>query len=240
MTFELGSFYILQVALNILEFRVSEYSHDVIQRPLTSPISPPSVEVLPFEKDEHPTLKAGWKKVKTLTEFVSIRRSSKACQDDDGSEKCSSRSDDAEYTYQFDMDSTDDDDKEIEDNKKDIKIRKSFSYGTLATVNNISSEMKSDGEFEDWVYYNHRRSDVNSSHVKEISSSVPELSMPKRSILSWKKRRLRFISPKPKGEPLLNKANEEGGDDIDYDRRLLSSSDESHFSIVCFFLLFDM
>ncbi|KAG6484801.1 uncharacterized protein LOC122012886 isoform X1 [Zingiber officinale] len=216
----------LHVALNILEFRVSKYSHDMIQRPRTSPVSPPSVEVIPFEKDELPTLKAGWKK------FVSIRRSSKACQDDDGSEKCSSRSDDAEYTYPFDMDSTDDDDdKEIEENKEDIKIRKSFSYGTLATVNNISSEMKSDGEFEDWVYYNHRKSDVNSSHVQEISSSVPELKMPKRSILSWKKRRLRFISPKPKGEPLLNKANEAGGDDIDYDRRLLSSSDESHFSI---------
>ncbi|XP_042425481.1 uncharacterized protein LOC122012886 isoform X2 [Zingiber officinale] len=217
---------VLNVALNILEFRVSKYSHDMIQRPRTSPVSPPSVEVIPFEKDELPTLKAGWKK------FVSIRRSSKACQDDDGSEKCSSRSDDAEYTYPFDMDSTDDDDdKEIEENKEDIKIRKSFSYGTLATVNNISSEMKSDGEFEDWVYYNHRKSDVNSSHVQEISSSVPELKMPKRSILSWKKRRLRFISPKPKGEPLLNKANEAGGDDIDYDRRLLSSSDESHFSI---------
>lgn len=50
----------------------------------------------------------------------------------------------------------------------------------------------------------------------------------KRSILPWRKRKLSLRSLKAKGEPLLKKAyGEEGGDDIEYDRRLLTSFDES-------------
>ena len=54
----------------------------------------------------------------------------------------------------------------------------------------------------------------------------------KRSILPWKRRKLSFRSPNPKGEPLLKKDyGEEGGDDIDFDRRQLSSSDEFSFGV---------
>ncbi|KAF3625429.1 putative cytosolic 5'-nucleotidase 3-like [Capsicum annuum] len=50
----------------------------------------------------------------------------------------------------------------------------------------------------------------------------------KHSLLSWRKRKLSFKSPKNKGEPLLKKHyGEDGGDDIDFDRRQLYSSDES-------------
>jgi len=56
--------------------------------------------------------------------------------------------------------------------------------------------------------------------------------MSKKRMLSWKKRKLSFRSPKQKGEPLLKKdCLEEGGDDIDFDRRQLSSSDESNSNV---------
>ncbi|WOL19614.1 hypothetical protein Cni_G28416 [Canna indica] len=218
----------LHLALSILELRSSRDSSDLLQNPLTATSSPPSGDVLPSEKDELSALKAGLKKVKILTEFVSTRKSKKTCPDDDASEgKCSARSDDAEYTDPSDTDSHDDLDEEVENNKEDANSRKSFSYGKLASINNIGCEMRINGEYEDLIYYNHRRSDVCCSNLEDRFSSAPELSMSKKSILLWKKRKLSFKSPKPKGEPLLKKAYKEGGDDIDYDRRLLSSSDES-------------
>ncbi|CAL9204794.1 unnamed protein product [Musa hybrid cultivar] len=219
----------LHLALNILELRTSQDSSDMIQRSPAAPSSPFSGDVIPPEKDELSALKAGLRKVKILTELVSTRKSKKTCQDDAGSEgKCSTKSDDAEFPYPCDTDSPDDElDEEVEESKEDTNVRKSFSYGTLASVNNIGYEMREDGDHEDCIYYNHRRSDVGCSHAEDTIASVPEFSLSKRSILPWKKRKLSFRSPKPKGEPLLKKAYEEGGDDIDYDRRLLSSSDES-------------
>ncbi|GJV08915.1 EEIG1/EHBP1 N-terminal domain-containing protein [Tanacetum coccineum] len=54
--------------------------------------------------------------------------------------------------------------------------------------------------------------------------------MPKRSIFPLRKRKLSFRSFKAKGEPLLKRdIREEGGDDIDFDRRMLTSSDESSY-----------
>ncbi|KAE8681844.1 hypothetical protein F3Y22_tig00111303pilonHSYRG00077 [Hibiscus syriacus] len=64
---------------------------------------------------------------------------------------------------------------------------------------------------------------VRMREVKEPSL----LPSSKRSILPWRKRKLSFRSPKVKGEPLLKKSyGDEGGDDIDFDCRQLSS-DES-------------
>lgn len=41
-----------------------------------------------------------------------------------------------------------------------------------------------------------------------------------------------FRSSKSKGEPLLKRdVREEGGDDIDFDRRMLTSSDESTYGV---------
>jgi hypothetical protein len=54
----------------------------------------------------------------------------------------------------------------------------------------------------------------------------------KRSMLLWKKRKLGFRSKGVREEPLLKKDYaEDGGDDIDFDRRQLSS-DESYSSKV--------
>jgi len=237
---------ILQLSLSLLELRTSQESSETVQRSIVpAPLSPSSGDALPSEKDELSALKAGLRKVKILTEFVSTRKAKKTCREDEGSEgRCSARSEDADYPYPFDTDSLDDDleEGELEDGKEDSSIRKSFSYGTLATANYVGdslySDMRINGEYEDWVYFSHRRSGVGCSHVEEMTSSVPEqavLQTSKRSILPWKKRKLSFRSPKAKGEPLLKKGNgEEGGDDIDYDRRLLSSSDESLSGGVCF------
>ncbi|RZR78683.1 hypothetical protein BHM03_00004104 [Ensete ventricosum] len=196
-------FAVFNLALNILELRTSQDSSEMIQRSLAAPSSPFSGDVIPSEKDELSALKAGLRKVKILTELVSTRKSKKTCQDDDGSEgKCSTRSDDAEYPYPCDTDSPDDElDEEVEESKEDTNVRKSFSYGTLASVNNIGYEMREDGDYEDCSYYNHRRSDVGCSHAEDPIASVPEFSLSKRSILPWKKRKLGFRSPKPKGEP---------------------------------------
>lgn len=244
----------LQLVLSVLELRTSQESPEMVQRPMVpAPLSPSYGEALSSEKDELSALKAGLRKVKIFTEFVSIRKSKKTNRDDEGSDgKCSARSDDAEYTHPFDTDSVDDDldEGELVDDKEDSSIRKSFSYGTLASANYVGSslylDVRTDGEYEDWVYYSHRRSDVGHSPAEEMMSSIPEQSMLQASnwsILPWKKRKLSFRSPKAKGEPLLKKIyGEEGGDDIDYDRRLLSSSDESLSEGVClpcchFFLL---
>ena len=95
-------------------------------------------------------------------------------------------------------------------------------------------------EDEDWIYYSHRKSDVGCS-VKEDSTSLvnepPIVQSSKRSILPWRKRKQIFRSPKAKGEPLLKKAYaEEGGDDIDFDRRQLSSDESISFGVSAVFL----
>ncbi|ONK74233.1 uncharacterized protein A4U43_C03F4160 [Asparagus officinalis] len=227
----------LNLALSLLELRTSQESSETVQRSIVpAPLSPSSGDALPSEKDELSALKAGLRKVKILTDFVSTRKAKKTCREDESSEgRCSARSEDADYPYPFDTDSLDDDlEGELEEGKENSSIRKSFSYGTLATANYVGgsfySDMRINGEYEDWVYYSHRKSDVACSHAEDMTSSVQEQTVltSKRSILPWRKRKLSFRSPKAKGEPLLKKCNgEEGGDDIDYDRRQLSSSDES-------------
>lgn len=235
----------LQLSLSLLELRTTTESTETMQKSIVPiPLSPRSGEAPSTEKDELSALKAGLRKVKILTEYVSARKSKKACREEEGSEgRSSARSEDAEYTYPFDTDSLDDfDERELEDAKEDSSFRKSFSYGTLASANCAGgySEMRINGEDEDWVYYSNRKSDVGCVHVEETTPSIPEqsrLQTSKRSILSWRKRKLSFRSPKAKGEPLLKKAyGEEGGDDIDFDRRQLSSSDESFASGVCIHL----
>ncbi|XP_077245191.1 uncharacterized protein LOC143885095 [Tasmannia lanceolata] len=233
------------LALSLLELRTAQESSEMVQRSIVPvPLSPHAGEAPLTEKEELSALKAGLRKVKILTEYVSTRRAKKACWEEEGGEgRCSARSEDAEYTYPFDTDPLDDfDEGELEGGKEGSSFRKSFSYGTLASANCAGrfcySEMRINGDAEDWIYYsNRRKSDVSRVHVEETTSATSEQSLlqtSKRSILSWKKRKLSFRSPKAKGEPLLKKAyGEEGGDDIDFDRRQLSSSDESFALGVC-------
>lgn len=208
--------------------------------PLPSPSA--SGETCSTEKDEVSALKASLRKVKIFTEYVSTRTAKKACLEEEGSEgRCSAKSEDGEYAYPYDSDSLEEfEEGESDEGKEDFAVRKSFSYGTLAFANyagvSCYSSAGINNEDEDWIYYsNRRRSDVGCSHVEGLSSAIPEQSLiqnSKRSILPWRKRKLSFRSPKAKGEPLLKKAyGEEGGDDIDFDRRQLSSDESVSFGV---------
>ncbi|XP_043720824.1 uncharacterized protein LOC122668303 [Telopea speciosissima] len=229
---------VICMSLSLLELRATQEPGEMMQRSMVPlPPSPPTGEIVSIEKDEVSALKAGLRRVKILTEYVSTRRVKKAGSEEEGSEgRSSPRSDDGDCTYLFDTDSPDDyDGGELEDEKVDASFRKSFSYGTLAHANCVGglfySEMRINAENGDWIYYSNRKSDVGSLNLESMAS-VSQQSLQqssKRSILPWRKRKLSFRSPKTKGEPLLKKAYaEEGGDDIDFDRRQLSSSDESN------------
>ncbi|CAL9764849.1 unnamed protein product [Musa acuminata subsp. burmannicoides] len=228
----------IHVALSLLELRSSQNSSATMPQPILPALEPPSSGYfLPSGKDEPSALKAGLRKVKILTDLMSTLKSKRTSQDDDSSEgRFSARSDNAENAYPFDTDSLDDniDEEDVEDSNEDSNVRKSFSYGTLASANYVGASFYSGMRNDNLIYYSHRRSDVGCSHLEDTMSTDAQQSMPhslKRKILPWKKRKLSFRSPKLKGEPLLKKAYaEEGGDDIDYDRRMLSSSDESLFA----------
>lgn len=208
----------LQISLDFLELQGAQQSD----------------EASSLDKDEVSALKAGLRKVKFITEYVSTRRPRK--EEEGSSEgRYFSKSEDDEYAYACELDSTDEfEEGECNEVKEDYAARTSFSYGTLAYANHAGVLFYSNAtnhEGEDWIYYsNRRRSDAGCPPVEDPLSSAPEqplMQNSKRSILPWRKRKLSFRSPKVKGEPLLKKANgEEGGDDIDFDRRQLSS-DES-------------
>nr|XP_043631922.1 uncharacterized protein LOC122603313 [Erigeron canadensis] len=213
---------ILCVSLSLQELRIAHESTEQAQRSIIPlPLSPRNLE------DEPSGLKAGFRKVK-IFRAISVNRAKKSCREEDGSDgKSSVRSYDADYA--FDSDSLEADEDDSEDVKgADSTVRKSFSYGTLAYANHaggLSHFNSSSSEDEDWIYYrNHKeKSDYLSPSIEEPS----EIQISKRSIFPWRKRKLSFRSPKNKGEPLLKKdLGEEGGDDIDFDRRMLSSSDE--------------
>ncbi|XP_075512937.1 uncharacterized protein LOC142548476 isoform X2 [Primulina tabacum] len=228
---------LLCISLSLLELRSAQDTLELVSSPIV-PVPSPSVSgESSTEKDEVSALKAGLRKVRIFTEYVSSQRAKKAFHDDEGGEgRCSAKSEEGEFAYPYDADLAEESEGESEENKGDPKFRNSFSYGTLAHANyagvSFYSTARINSEDEDWIYYsNRRRSDVGCSLKEELGSTFTEQSLPqnsKRSILPWKKRKLSFRSPKAaKGEPLLKKSyGEEGGDDIDFDRRQLSS-DES-------------
>ncbi|XP_057805240.1 uncharacterized protein LOC131020454 [Salvia miltiorrhiza] len=227
----------LCLSFSLLELIDVQEAAAVVQSPVISLPSPSAPgETCATEKDEVSALKAGLRKVKIFTEYVSTHRAKKACREEEGSEERSSaKSEEGEYSYSFDSDSLDEyEEGESNETKEDSAVRKSFSYGTLAFANyagvSCYSSARINNEDEDWIYYsNRRKSDVGCSLVEDIASNIPEqtpFQNSKRSILPWRKRKLSFRSPKAKGEPLLKKSyGEEGGDDIDFDRRQLSSDE---------------
>ncbi|KAI7734717.1 hypothetical protein M8C21_015424, partial [Ambrosia artemisiifolia] len=212
----------LNVSLSLQELRIVHESTEQAQRTVMPlPSSPSNVQ------DEPSGFKAGLQKVK-IFKAISRNQAKKACREEEGSDgKSSVRSYDADYP--FDTDSTEADEVDSEETKdEESVVRKSFSYGTLAYANHaggLSHFNSSSSEDEDWIYYRNykEKSDYSSESVVDPS----ETQILKRSIFPWRKRKLSFRSPKNKGEPLLKKdSGEEGGDDIDFDRRMLSSSDE--------------
>ncbi|KAI4364162.1 hypothetical protein MLD38_020291 [Melastoma candidum] len=225
---------LLSISLGLVELRASQEALDSGERAIMPCLSPLRCgEVVSAEKDDYSTLKAGLKKVKMLTDYVSVRRPRKASAEDEGNErKRSLKIEDGDYP--LDTDSFDDSDGDYseESNKENAGARKSVSYGTLAYANSAGgANARISGETEGLIYYSNRRLNEGTSNGDDTAAYISEkaqLPLPMRSILSWRKRKLSFRSPKVvKGEPLLKKAYaEEGGDDIDFDRRQLSS-DES-------------
>ncbi|XP_076895270.1 uncharacterized protein LOC143547837 [Bidens hawaiensis] len=206
----------LHIQLSLMELRGEQEPAEPTESQSQSQIS----ETSPEEKDELSALKAGLRKVKIFTE--SIRRGRKASGEDDHD----SRSEEGDYSsYPLDSESLEESEEgestEVKEDD-DTTIRKSFSYGTLAYANCATASLN-----EDSVYYSNRKSDVGCSQNDDSNASDSEpyvIPNPKRGIFPWKKRKLNLRSPKSKGEPLLKKAYaEEGGDDIDFDRRQLSS-----------------
>lgn len=206
---------------------------------LLFPRSPCYGEMFSTEKEDISTLKASPMRVNIFKGLSALRAKKAGGQEDEGSDgRSSDRSEGVDYNYPLDSDSDDvlDGGESEEANRVWVSgVRKSFSYGTLAYANHAGASTHSNtssSEDEDWIYY---------SHYQTKGSSLPHHPMqdnPKRRLLPWRKRKLSFKSPKMKGEPLLKKGyGEEGGDDIDFDRRQLSSSDESTLR-VCIIYLF--
>lgn len=217
----------LCLSVTIWELKTTQEPSKMVKRSVAPlPLSPRSADGSSIERDEGSTLKAGLRKVKELT-----RRATKTRREEESSDGRSSvRSEDAEFS--FDTESLDTSEVESEEEvKEEYRFRKSVSYGSLAYANHAGASFywnTAKSEDENLIYYSHRRTDEGLT-ASELDPSLQQISL-KRSILPWKRRKLSFKSPKAKGEPLLKKdCGEEGGDDIDFDRRQLSSSDESTF-----------
>ncbi|CAA7033893.1 unnamed protein product [Microthlaspi erraticum] len=202
--------------------------------------SPLSAEA---EKAES-VVKVGLRKMKTFNHCMSNRQSSeketskKEGSSGSGSEsKSPERSLDSESSYPCDTDSLDeggdaDAADESEENKENASgVADPVNYKTLRHANWARGSFHADTnpEDDDLIYYSHRSPLAETGDCcDEVSNSAVSSEQAKKRMLSWKKRRLSFRSAKQKGEPLLKKdCLEEGGDDIDFDRRQLSSSDES-------------
>ncbi|XP_051152359.1 uncharacterized protein LOC127266229 [Andrographis paniculata] len=216
---------VLNISLNFTE--IGQESNEAIQSPIPTPTS--TSPLASSAKEEISALKTRLSKVKIFSEYVTNRRSKKTCRERGSTEGISPvKSEEGEYSYSVGSDSAEEfDNGETDEVKRESDVRASFSYGTLAFANfaGVSSYSNAGGnDCEDWIYYSNRRtSDVCPFRV-EVVSEEPSISSSKRSILPWRKRKQSFRSPKDKGEPLLKKEayGEEGGDDIDFDRRQLS------------------
>lgn len=233
----------LCLSLYLVELRNTHEASETIPKFIMSaPVSPNPGEVLLTDRNEVSSLKAGLWKVRFFKR-LSVRRHKKAYYEEEGSSdgRNSVRSEDPDYVYPVDTDSLDDDSEggESEEGKEDTSVQKSFSYESLVYANHASGSVYSNtssSEDEDLVHYSHHISDAGHRYPADKTSALQNQSTEqssKRRILSWRKRKLSFRSPKTKGEPLLKKHyGEDGGDDIDFDRRQLCSSDES-FSWWC-------
>ncbi|XP_045794354.1 uncharacterized protein LOC123889176, partial [Trifolium pratense] len=247
----------LNISISLVEIRGAQEKTQSIQRSIV-PVSSPQAESRDStltEKGDLSAIKAGLRKVKTFKDFLSPRKSQKTFRGEEGSSsygkgsssygkgsssdgKCSRTSGDATPNYSLDSNSLHNFVGDSDEGNGDSSDGNSFSYGTLAFANVRGSPYYSNTRVncddDDWVYYSYRMPDIRSEMGKSsVSSSGSYLSQSaKRGILSWKKRKLGFRSNKGvRGEPLLKKEYaEDGGDDIDFDRRQLSSSSEESYS----------
>ncbi|KAL7584200.1 uncharacterized protein LOC111908101 [Lactuca sativa] len=205
-------------SLNLAEFAPSKQEKTPINIHLSMPISIDCSPILSLSltlheyavplplslRDDPSGLKAGFKKVK-IFKVVSPK---KICHQEEGN-------------CRFGPNSLDGVDSDVDN--ADSNVTKSLDYGTLAYANHIGRfsnfNSSSSSEDDDWTYRHYKSKEDDSHSERRISM---------RGIFPWRKRKLGFRSPKPKGEPLLKKdVKEEGGDDIDFYRRMLTSSEGS-------------
>ncbi|PHT80759.1 hypothetical protein T459_13774 [Capsicum annuum] len=227
----------LCLVLNVVELRNTHEASETFSKFIMSaPASPNPGKALLTDRNGGGSLKAGLRKFKFL-KALSFRRHKKAYHAEEGSSsdgRNSVRSEDPNYVYTVDTDSLDEDlVGESAEGKEDTSVQKSFSYEALVYANHAGgsfcSNTSGSSSDEDLVHYSHHISDTKHKYPEdktEANQSAEQSS--KRSLLSWRKRKLSFKYPKTKGEPLLNKHyGEDGADDISFDRRQLCSSDES-------------
>ena len=136
----------------------------------------------------------------------------------------------------FDSDWVDESDvEEYGEELEENNLEHFVSYGTLAGVN-LVVEGALPHHRDEGAEPNEKERSLT-TYSRTTSMTVPKVDMHPEdpliaepgelisqgslmSMLSWRKRKLSFRSPRSRGEPLLNKAyGEEGGDEIDWHRR---------------------
>nr|XP_043616499.1 uncharacterized protein LOC122588447 [Erigeron canadensis] len=217
-------------SLNLAEFASLEQEKAQIDIHLSvpnsthcSPILSVSLSLKEVKTADDMTELTGFRKIK-IFKLISANRAKKGFQEEEGSYGNSSvRSEDADYPFDTDsLEGTDGNDSEDVD-YADSNIKKSLSYGSLASYFNSRGS-----EDEDRIYYKSYNITKDADDLNVTTIDQSEKQVLKSSFFPWRKRKLNFRSPKPKGEPLLKRdLGEEGGDDIDFDRRMLTSSDDS-------------
>ncbi|KAL3679429.1 hypothetical protein R1sor_022385 [Riccia sorocarpa] len=179
-----------------------------------------------------------------IPSIISIRRNSTEEERHDGGKlspssagKLSPRSVESPPDSTSSYDSTDEEDSDggYEHSGAVVKLQKQFSYGTIAGANLVvegaipfHSEEDATSDLGDVISIHSRASTLafSKAAVGEDSSLSTDVDVAHSSqgslssLFPWRKRKLSFRSPRARGEPLLNKAyGEEGGDEIDWDRR---------------------
>ncbi|KAG6520234.1 hypothetical protein ZIOFF_017272 [Zingiber officinale] len=224
----------LKLTCCLLELRNVYESAEVVQNHVVPVLSsPPISDAFRSENNKFPLSKPGYRKIGILKALVLCQKPKKTvCQIGYiSSENSSHRNISARIKCSSGIESLNDDHEDVKSITGDSSERKSFNYGTLAYAN-CMTELFTTGmvtkDNEGLIYYSQQNSGTGESHIEEKEMFVSEQlisNTSKRSILSW---RLSFRYTKNKEEPLLKKSNAaEGGDDIDFVRRQLSSIERS-------------
>uniref|UniRef100_A0A0A0KUQ2 Uncharacterized protein n=2 Tax=Cucumis sativus TaxID=3659 RepID=A0A0A0KUQ2_CUCSA len=184
-------------------------------------LSPTSPLGLSTEKDGLAVIRAGLDRVKIFRHCVSAGRSKEEVFHEEDIATVNGfyiKDKDSTQSSSLDSDSLDD------SGNEGSCVWQPFGYEKLAHANRLllPGTKNDKGDDECWIYCG------NGAGCLEIDSDCSQTMQQNsmRKILSWRKRKLSFKSPKVKGEPLLKKHyGEDGGDDIDFDRRQLSTNE---------------
>ncbi|KAF3670970.1 putative MATE efflux family protein 6-like [Capsicum annuum] len=231
------SYLSLCLVVNLVELRNTHEASETFSKfVMSTPVYSNPGKALLTDKNGGGSLKASLRKVKFL-KALSFRLHKKAYHAEEGSSsdgRNSVRSKDPDYVYPVDTDSLDEDSVgEFEEGNEDTSVQKSFSYEAPVYANHAGgsfcSNTSGSSSDEDLVHYSHHISDTKHKYPEDNTTANQSAKQSsKRSLLSWRKRKLSFKYPKTKGEPFLKKHyGEDGADDIDFDRRQLCSSDKS-------------